>query len=85
MPTKWENNVLGFIPQTDWLSVPFNPTRPNDPSDQLIDDMRTDNLDFAVFVQLWIPKNRLYAKSQKTRGFLKKASKRLSSTPIGTR
>lgn len=44
MPTKWENNVLGFIPQTDWLSVPFNPNRPNDPVDQLIDDIRTDNL-----------------------------------------
>lgn len=44
MPTKWENNVLGFIPQTDWLSVPFNPNRPNDPVDTLIDDIRTDNL-----------------------------------------
>lgn len=44
MPTKWENNMLGFVPRTDWLSVPFNPNRPNDPVDQLIDDMRTDNL-----------------------------------------
>ena len=44
MATKWENNVLGFVPRTDWLSVPFNPNRPNDPVDQLIDDMRTDNL-----------------------------------------
>lgn len=44
MPIKWENNVLGFVPRTDWLSVPFNPTRPGDPADLLIDDMRTDNL-----------------------------------------
>ena len=41
---KWENNILGFAPKTDWLEVPFNPTRPNDPVDQLIDDVRTDNL-----------------------------------------
>lgn len=41
---KWEDNVLGFVPKTDWLSVPFNPTRPGDPADLLIDDMRTDNL-----------------------------------------
>lgn len=41
---KWENNILGFAPRTDWLQVPFNPTRPNDPVDQLIDDVRTDNL-----------------------------------------
>lgn len=44
MATKWENNVLGFVPRTDWLSVPFNPTRPGDPADELIDDIRTDNL-----------------------------------------
>lgn len=41
---KWENNILGFVPKTDWLEVPFNPTRPNDAADQLIDDVRTDNL-----------------------------------------
>ena len=41
---KWENNILGFVPKTDWLSAPLNPTRPNDPADQLIDDVRTDNL-----------------------------------------
>lgn len=41
---KWENNILGFVPKTDWLEVPFDPTRPNDPVDQLIDDVRTDNL-----------------------------------------
>lgn len=41
---KWENNILGFVPKTDWLEVPFNPTRPNDAADQIIDDVRTDNL-----------------------------------------
>lgn len=44
MSIKWENNVLGFVPKTDWLEVPFDPTRPNDTADQLIDDVRTDNL-----------------------------------------
>lgn len=41
---KWENNVLGFVPKSDWLSVPFNPTRPNDPVDTLFGDQKTDNL-----------------------------------------
>ena len=41
---KWENNILGFVPKTDWLSVPFNPLRPNDPVDQLIGDLKTPNL-----------------------------------------
>ena len=41
---KWENNILGFVPQTDWLAIPFNPTRPNDPADQLIGDLMTANL-----------------------------------------
>lgn len=40
----WENNVLGFIPKTDWLDVPFQITRPNDPADALFGDQRTDNL-----------------------------------------
>ena len=40
----WENNILGFIPQTDWLSVPFQITRPNDPADQVFGDQKTDNL-----------------------------------------
>ena len=41
---KWENNILGFVPKTDWLSVPFNPNRPNDPVDALIGDLKTPNL-----------------------------------------
>lgn len=40
----WEDNILGFVPKKDWLSVPFNPTRPNDPADQLIGDLKTPNL-----------------------------------------
>lgn len=44
MPIKWENNILGFIPKTDWLDVPFQVRRPNDPADLLFGDQRTDNL-----------------------------------------
>jgi len=40
----WENNMLGFVPKTDWLDIPFQVTRPNDPADQLFGDQRTDNL-----------------------------------------
>lgn len=40
----WENNILGFVPKKDWLDVPFNPTRQNDPIDVLFGDERTDNL-----------------------------------------
>lgn len=40
----WENNILGFIPKTDWLDVPFNPARQNDPIDVLFGDSKTDNL-----------------------------------------
>jgi len=41
---KWENNILGFVPKTDWLDIPFNPTRPSDPVDALLGDEKTDNL-----------------------------------------
>lgn len=45
MPSiKWENNIMGFIPQTDWLDIGFNPTRPTDPIDTLFGDTKTDNL-----------------------------------------
>lgn len=44
MPIKWEDNTLGFIPQKDWLSVPFDVSRPNDPVDRVIGDMKTENL-----------------------------------------
>lgn len=40
----WENNILGFVPKTDWLDIPFQIQRPNDPADILFGDQRTDNL-----------------------------------------
>lgn len=40
----WENEILGFVPKTDWLDVGTIVTRPNDPVDTLIDDDKTDNL-----------------------------------------
>ncbi len=40
----WENDILGFVPKTDWLDVGTIVARPNDPVDQLIDDTKTDNL-----------------------------------------
>lgn len=40
----WKDNVLGFVPEKDWLEVGFNVTRPNDPIDRLFGDERTDNL-----------------------------------------
>lgn len=44
MAVKWENNVLGFVPQADWLNIPFNPTRPGDPADALFGDLKTNNI-----------------------------------------
>jgi hypothetical protein len=44
MPIKWENNVLGFVPKTDWLDVPFQIARPDDPADRLLGDLKTDNI-----------------------------------------
>ena len=44
MPIRWENNVLGFVPNEDWLNVGFSVTRPNDPIDTLFGDEKTDNL-----------------------------------------
>lgn len=40
----WKDNILGLVPDQDWLSIPFNPARQNDPIDTLIGDERTDNL-----------------------------------------
>lgn len=44
MAIKWENNILGFVPKTDWLDIQFQINRPNDPADQLFGDQKTDNL-----------------------------------------
>lgn len=40
----WKNNILGFVPDEDWLDVGFNVTRQNDPVDGLFGDEKTDNL-----------------------------------------
>ena len=39
-----ENKILGFVPKTDWLDIPFQISRPDDPADLLFGDQRTDNL-----------------------------------------
>lgn len=44
MAISWENNILGFIPKKDWLDIPFQVSRPNDPADQIFGDQKTDNL-----------------------------------------
>lgn len=41
---NFENNILGFIPQEEWLDMGFQVTRPNDPIDDLFGDDKTDNL-----------------------------------------
>lgn len=39
-----DERVLGLIPNEDWLNVGLNVARPNDPLDDLFDDIRTDNI-----------------------------------------
>ena len=41
---RFENNILGFIPQEEWLDMGFQVNRPNDPVDSLFGDDKTDNL-----------------------------------------
>lgn len=41
---KFENGILGLVPEADWLKIPFNPVRPNDPTDQLFNDEKTNNI-----------------------------------------
>lgn len=41
---SWENNMMGFVPRTDWLSIPFQVERPDDPADMLFGDQKTPNL-----------------------------------------
>lgn len=41
---KFENNILGFIPNEEWLDMGFEVNRPNDPIDTLFSDDKTDNL-----------------------------------------
>lgn len=41
---RYENNILGFIPQEEWLDMGFQVSRPSDPIDGLFGDDKTDNL-----------------------------------------
>ena len=41
---KWERNIMGFIPQDEWLDIGFDVRRPADPVDGLFGDVKTDNL-----------------------------------------
>lgn len=41
---RYENDVLGMIPQKEWLDVGFQVRRQNDPIDGLFDDIRTNNI-----------------------------------------
>lgn len=41
---KFEDNILGFIPEEEWLNMGFQVNRPNDPIDSLFGDDKTDNL-----------------------------------------
>ncbi len=40
----WKDNILGLVPEQDWLTIGFTPTRQNDPIDGLFNDVKTDNL-----------------------------------------
>lgn len=41
----WEDNIFGKVRKEDWLAIGAQtPTRPNDPIDSLMGDLKTDNL-----------------------------------------
>ena len=42
--SRFEENIFGMIRSQDWLQVGFDVTRPNDPVDQIMGDVKTDNL-----------------------------------------
>lgn len=44
MAFEWQNGILGFIPEKDWIDVPFNPVRPNDPISVLVNNIKTANI-----------------------------------------
>ena len=41
---RFENNIMGLIPREEWLDIPFEVNRPDDPIDQLFGDVKTDNI-----------------------------------------
>ena len=44
MQDRFENGIFGMISPEEWLEVGYDVTRPNDPTDQLFGDVKTDNL-----------------------------------------
>lgn len=44
MDTKFEDGILGLVPEAEWLDVGFNVTRPSDPIDGLFDDEFSENI-----------------------------------------
>ena len=44
MNITWEDNILGFIRNEDWLQTGFNVTRQTDPIDGIFGDEKTDNI-----------------------------------------
>lgn len=40
----WENGIIGKIPATDWLNVPFDVRRMPEPANQIFGDEKTENL-----------------------------------------
>lgn len=40
----FEENIFGMISPKDWLQVGYDVVRPNDPVDQLMGDIKTDNI-----------------------------------------
>lgn len=59
MAVKWVNGVNGMIAAEEWLKFPFSPTRPNEPIDELFNDVQNDNLKAAwqsIASQQLVPK-----------------------------
>ena len=40
----FENGIFGMVAPEDWLQVGYDVTRPNDPTDQLFGNIKTDNI-----------------------------------------
>lgn len=63
MSITWNNGVNGMLSEDQWLSFPFNPTRPNEPIDQLFADEQSDNLKArwaSLSAQQLVPKMAKY-------------------------
>lgn len=63
MPITWANGINGMLTEAEWLNFPFNPTRPNEPIDQLFNDEQSDNLKArwaSITSQQLVPKMAKY-------------------------